>query len=158
MQIQNIHTADREIRISRLLNAPVELVWEVWTSPEHITQWWGPNEFTTAIHKMDLAENGDWLLTMYGPDGKHYPNKATFREIVPLKKIVYEHFAPNFIATVEFESQGNKTLLNWQMLFETRELLEAVVKTFNAAEGLKQNVDKLEKYLGHQTEVNKNIS
>lgn len=147
MQAENTQTADREISISRLLNAPVELVWEVWTNAEHIAQWWGPNGFTTTIHKMDMAENGEWLLSMYGPDGKHFPNNAAFREIVPLKKIVYEHFAPNFIATVTFESQGNKTLLHWQMLFETRELFETVVKTFKADEGLKQNVNKLETYL-----------
>lgn len=147
MQIEKTNTADREISISRLLDASIDLVWEVWTKPEHIAHWWGPNGFTTDIHKMELTENGDWLLTMVGPDGKHYPNKAAFREIVLHKKIVYEHFNPNFLATVTFEAKNEKTFLHWHMLFETAELFETVVKTFKADEGMKQNVEKLEKYL-----------
>ena len=46
--------ADREIVISRVLDAPRELVWEAWTNPKHIVNWWGPNDFTTTIEKMDL--------------------------------------------------------------------------------------------------------
>ncbi len=49
MQKNETSTSDREIKISRLLNAPVELVWEVWTNPEHLKNWWGPNGFTNTI-------------------------------------------------------------------------------------------------------------
>ena len=109
--------------------------------------WWGPNGFTNTIHKMDFIEGGEWNLTMHGPDGTNYPNKSVFKEIIPLKKIVMEHFHPNFITTVEFEDKINKTVLQWQMLFETVELFEAVVKAHKADEGLQQNVEKLETYL-----------
>lgn len=141
------NTAEREIKISRMLSAPIELVWEVWTNPEHIIHWWGPNGFTTSIHKMDAAPGGEWLLTMHGPDGKNYPNRSIFEEIIPKKKIVFRHFNPDFTATIEFESRGSNTLMNWQMLFETKEIFETVVKTFKADNGLKQNGDKLENYL-----------
>jgi len=136
-----------ELRISKTFRAPVELVWEVWTNPEHIKNWWGPNGFTTTIHKMDVVKNGEWLLTLHGPDGKDYPNKSIFQEIIFRKKIVFRHFNPNFITTVNFEPNGNQTLMEWHMLFESQETFETVVKTFKADEGLKQNVEKLEKYL-----------
>ena len=148
MQNERTNTADREIRISRLLNAPIELVWEVWTKPEHIRNWWGPNGFTNSITKMELKAGGEWNLVMHGPDGTDYKNKSVFREIIKHKKIVYEHVSsPKFIATIEFESRGNSTFINWHMLFETREQFIQVVKTFKADEGLKQNIEKLEFYL-----------
>lgn len=143
----NSSTKDREIIISRTLNAPVELVWEAWTNPEHIANWWGPNGFTNTITKMDLIPGGEWLLVMHGPDGTDYKNKSIFKEIVPHKKIVFQHIAPNFIATIDFEEQGEKTHLNWHMLFETAEEFIRVVKTFKADEGLKQNIEKLSGYL-----------
>lgn len=146
------NTADREIRLSRLLNAPVSLVWEVWTTPEHIKNWWGPNGFTNTITKMDVTENGVWDLIMHGPDGTDYKNKSIFKEVVKYRKLVYEHIsAPKFLATIEFEEQGEKTLLNWHMLFETKEQFIQVVKTFKADEGLKQNIIKLDAYLSNTT-------
>jgi uncharacterized protein YndB with AHSA1/START domain len=142
------NTADREIRISRVLSAPVELVWEAWTNPDHIKNWWGPNGFTNTISKMDMRTNGEWNLVMHGPDGIDYKNKSVFKEIIRHKKIVYEHVSgPKFLATIEFEAQGNKTLLKWHMLFNTKEEFIQTVKTFKADEGLKQNIEKLEAYL-----------
>jgi uncharacterized protein YndB with AHSA1/START domain len=138
---------DREIKISRVLNAPIELVWEVWTDPEHIKQWWGPNGFTNTITKMDVRENGEWNLTMHGPDGTNYKNKSIFKEIVKHRRIVYQHLSPKFLATIDFEPQGKKTQITWQMLFDTREEFIRTVKTFKADEGLKQNFEKLEAYL-----------
>jgi len=141
-------TSDREILMSRTFNAPVALIWEVWTKPEHIANWWGPNGFTNTINTMDIRPGGEWDLVMHGPDGKDYKNKSIFKEIVKHKKIVYDHVSyPPFRATINFEDQGDKTFLTWHMLFETAELFTQVVKTFKADEGLKQNLDKLGKYL-----------
>lgn len=151
-------TAEREITLSRLFNAPIELVWEVWTNPEHIKNWWGPDGFTNTIHEMDVKKGGEWNLTMHGPDGTDYKNQSIFKEIVHHKKIVYEHVStPKFLATVSFESQGNKTFIHWNMLFETKEQLIQVVKTFKADEGLKQNVDKLNHYLQTQLKIRKHL-
>ncbi|HEY5773780.1 MAG TPA: SRPBCC domain-containing protein [Chitinophagaceae bacterium] len=123
------NTADREIRLSRQVNAPIELVWEVWTDPEHLKEWWGPNGFTNTISKMDLRENGEWDLVMHGPDGTDYKNKSIFKKIIKHKKIVYEHVsAPKFLATISFEAQGEKTFIDWHMLFETKEQFIQVVK------------------------------
>jgi len=148
MQKENSMPADRELVISRLLNAPCELVWDVWTNPEHIKNWWGPNGFTNTIFEMNVIPGGVWDFVMHGPDGTDYKNKSIFKEIVKYKKIVLDHESgPKFTATITFEKQDNKTLLTWKMLFETKGQLEQVVKTFKADEGLKQNVDKLETYL-----------
>ena len=151
MQNEKSNTADREISISRLLNAPVELVWEVWTKPEHIKNWWGPNWFTNTITKMEVEPGGEWQLVMHGPDGTDYKNKSVFKEVIKYKKIEFDHVSgPKFTATITFEKQDNKTLLTWRMLFETKEQFEQVVKTFKADEGIKQNVEKLEAYLKMQ--------
>ncbi|TLV03731.1 SRPBCC family protein [Dyadobacter luticola] len=141
-------TSDRELLITRTINAPIELVWEVWTQPEHISKWWGPNGFSTDISVMDVEAGGAWDLVMLSPDGTVYPNRSVFREVIPFKKLVYDHIShPHFTATVEFEALGEQTFLKWQMLFESAELLRGVVKAHNAAEGLKQNVAKLDAYL-----------
>ena len=142
-----METTSNELRITKRLSAPIELVWQVWTNPEHIAKWWGPNGFTTTIHKMDLAPEGEWLLTMHGPDGKNYSNKSVFKEIVPHKKIVFRHFNPHYLATIVFEPAEKETSMQWTMAFESSEVFEAVVKTFKADEGLKQNGEKLEEYL-----------
>ena len=148
MENKKSNTADRELRLSRKLNAPIDLVWEVWTTPEHIANWWGPNGFTNTIHKMDLKPGGEWDLVMHGPDGTNYKNKSIFKEIVLHKKLVYEHVTgPKFVATIEFQEQGDQTFITCHMLFETAEEFIQTVKTFKAEEGLKQNIEKLDVYL-----------
>jgi uncharacterized protein YndB with AHSA1/START domain len=148
MENKKNDTSDRELRLSRVLDAPVELVWEVWTQPDHIARWWGPNGFTNTIDLMEMRPGGEWHLVMHGPDGADYVNRSVFKVVVPFKRIVYDHLGePRFTATVEFEAQGPKTLINWHMLFGTAEQFIQVVKTFKADEGLKQNIEKLNHYL-----------
>jgi uncharacterized protein YndB with AHSA1/START domain len=148
MESKNTDTKDRELLITRKLNAPVDLVWEAWIQPEHIANWWGPDGFTTTISKMDMRPGGEWNLVMHGPDGTDYDNKSIFREIVPLKKIVYEHMTyPWILATIEFEDQGEQTFVKWHMLFESAEVFLQVVKTYKADKGLEQNVAKLDAYV-----------
>ena len=141
-------TSDRELIITRLLNAPRELVWDVFTIHEHKKNWWGPNGFTNTIDKMDVKPGGEWEFVMHGPDGTDYKNKSIYKEIVRPERIVFEHVSgPKFIATITFTAEGNKTHLKWHMLFESAEQFQQVVKTFKADEGLKQNIVKLEEYL-----------
>jgi len=141
------NTKDRELLITRTLNAPVELVWEAFTNPEHVANWWGPNGFTNTIYTMDLRPGGLWELVMHGPDGTNYKNKSIYKEIVVNKRIVFNHFNPDFTTTIEFEEQGEQTHLRWHMLFNSVEEFIQVVKTFKADEGLKQNIEKLIVYL-----------
>ena len=142
-------TESRSLSISRTLQAPIELVWEVWTTPEHIAQWWGPNGFTNTIQKMDVQEGGEWKLTMHGPDGTNYPNRSIYKEVIPYKKIVFEHFNPHFITTVHFEAVGQTTVMNWSALFDSEEILQTIIKAHKADKGMRENVEKLERYLSN---------
>ena len=142
------NTAARELIFSRLLNAPVKLVWKVWTSPEHVKLWWGPDGFTNTINKMDVKPGGEWELIMHGPDGTDHVIKIVFIEIVKYKKIVYKQFTDfKCLATIEFESRGEQTLLRWQMLFESKEYLIQAAKTYGVDKGLRQNAERLIDYL-----------
>jgi len=150
MESAKNNTKDRELLMSRTINAPVELVWEVCTQPEHLANWWGPNGFTNTITKMDVRPGGEWDLVMHGPDGTDYKNKSVFTEVVRHKKLAYEHLSyPKFVASITFEEKAEKTQITWHMIFESAELFLQVVKTFGADEGLKQNLEKLDKYLAN---------
>jgi uncharacterized protein YndB with AHSA1/START domain len=147
-------TADREIVASRLLDAPRELVWEAFTDPAQVVQWWGPRGFTTTIHEMDVRPGGVWRHTMHGPDGTDYPNKSVFIEVVKPERIVFSHGggkkgAPgaNFEATWTFEQQGDKTLLTGRMVFPTAAARNLVIKEYGAVEGARQTLDRLEEQL-----------
>ena len=108
----------------------------------------GPNDFTTTISTMDMVPGGEWDLVMHGPDGTDYINKSIFKEIIPFKKIIYEHISyPWILATIDFEEQGEQTLINWHMLFNSPEDFIEVVKVYKADVGLKQNIEKLMVYL-----------
>jgi uncharacterized protein YndB with AHSA1/START domain len=147
-EIKKSSTAEREITITRLVNAPRELVFEVFTKPEHIKNWWGPNGFTNTIFQMDVKPGGVWDFVMHGPDGKDYKNKSIYKEIVKPERIVFDHISgPTFQMSIHFEAQGNKTLISIQMLFESAEQVQKVIQEFGAVEGLKQNMDKLEDYM-----------
>src|SRR5690349_10691408 len=105
-------TPDREIVATRVFNAPRELVFDLWTRPEHVAQWWGPNGFTTTIQEMDVRPGGVWRLVMHGPDGTNYPNRSVFVEIIRPERIVYDHLSgPKFRSTATFDEEGGKTRL-----------------------------------------------
>jgi uncharacterized protein YndB with AHSA1/START domain len=140
-------TTNRELRLTKDLQAPVDLLWKVWTEPAHLEAWWGPFSHTSTIQKMDFSEGGEWRLSMTGPDGTVYPNRSIFREIIPFHKIELEHFNPHFIATVYFEPLGKQTRIEWISVFDTPADFDIIVKTFKADQGQKENIQKLEKYL-----------
>ena len=148
--------ADREIVIERVFDAPRELVWEVWSNPEHVARWWGPDGFTITIKKMDFRVGGVWKHTMHGPDGTDYPNSSVFREIVKPERIVFAHGgrredgpSANFLSTWTFEALGNQTRVRMQLLFDTPAERDLVVREFGAIEGGKQTFERLAQYLQH---------
>jgi len=147
-------TSDRELKITRVFNAPRKLVWKAWTEPEHIAQWWGPTGFTNTIHKMEVKVGGTWDFIMHGPDGVDYHNKVVFTEIIKPELLKYYHGSddPNdpicFKVTVNFiELDAKKTELHMHMLFEKKELFDYVVKKHGAIEGNRQTMNRLEEYL-----------
>jgi uncharacterized protein YndB with AHSA1/START domain len=135
---------EREISATRIFDAPRELVWKMFTEPDHIAHWWGPYGFTNTIYEMDVRPGGVWGFTMHGPDGRDYKNKSVYVEVVKPERIVFDHVSgPLFRATINLTARGNRTEIRWRMVFETAELRDKVIKEFGAAEGLEQNLERL---------------
>lgn len=142
-------TADREIAATRILDAPRELVWRVWTDPDHIGKWWGPIGFTTTTNVYELKPGGRWLFVMHGPDGTDYRNDVTFTDVVEPERLEYDHGpSPMFHVTVLFDIEGDdKTRLSMQLSFPTVEERDCTAEKFGAIEGLNQTLGRLEEYL-----------
>lgn len=124
--------SDREIVITRIFNAPRELVFKAWTEAKHIEQWWGPEGFTTRVTEMDLRPGGQWCYVMISPDGTEYPAQGVFREIVPperlvtsdefgegIKKVLDVDLPQGMVMTVLFEDLDGKTKLTIQIVHES---------------------------------------
>ena len=145
--------ADREIVITRLLDAPRELVWEAFTNPRHVGLWWGPTGFTNTVHSIDVRPGGVWVFDMHGPDGTVYPNRIAYTEVRRPERLAYKHTSDQeddphrFDVVVTFEPQGRRTLLTLRSVFQTAAARDFVVKEFKAIEGGKQTLDKLEQFL-----------
>jgi uncharacterized protein YndB with AHSA1/START domain len=111
-----------EFVITRVFDAPRELVWKMWTEPEMVMKWWGPEIFTSPTCKIDLRVGGKYLYCMRGPDGKDYWNTGTYQEIVPMEKIVtMDSFSDehgNIISAEEYGLKGFPLKLKVTVLFE----------------------------------------
>jgi uncharacterized protein YndB with AHSA1/START domain len=81
-------TQTRELVIERVIDAPREQVWKAWTDPEEVKKWWGPKHFTAPTIKTDLREGGTYHWAMRSPDGQEFWSTGTYREIVPMERIV----------------------------------------------------------------------
>ncbi|MDO8633937.1 MAG: SRPBCC family protein [archaeon] len=149
----NVARNGRELTLTRILDAPRELVWVAWTDPAHVANWWGPNGFTNSIRKMDVRANGEWLFTMHGPDGGDYPNKIVFTKVEKPKFLAYKHSGDyntkdvKFEVKVTFEEVNGKTRVTMRSVFESSEELDRVEKGHGAIEGGKQTLTRLGEYL-----------
>ena len=151
-------TSDREIVITRDFDAPRELVWKVWTTPEHVSKWWGPRGFSTTIEFMDVRPGGEWKHVMRGPDGAEYPNHSVFMEVVEPERIVYSHggekkggSSVRFVSTWTFDAlENNRTRLTMRGVFPSPEERDRVVREFGAIEGGKQTMERLSEHLAKE--------
>ncbi len=146
--------SQREISTTRLLAAPRERVFAVWTDPAHIGQWWGPDGFSVTTQKMDVRSGGEWVYTMHGPDGTDYPNRIDYEEVVAPERLVYTlrggkagDEPSQHHTTVIFTDENGKTRLDMQMLFASPAARDAVAKKYGAVQGLQQTLGRLDKYL-----------
>ncbi len=148
-------TADREIVITRVFDAPRELVWEAWTNPEHIIHWYGPQGFTTTIEVMDVRPGGVWKHIMHGPDGTDYPNHSVFEEVVKPERIVFAHGGgkpggteATFQSTWTFEAvSSGRTRVTIRMVFPTAVMRDTIAKEYGAVEGGNQTLARLAEFL-----------
>jgi uncharacterized protein YndB with AHSA1/START domain len=146
-------TAARELVITRVIDAPRELVYEAWTDPKHLAQWWGPTGFSTTTRRFDFRPGGVWRFVMHGPDGRDYQNRITWDEIARPERLTYHHGGDEdvepvqFRTVVTFEEVGGKTRLTLRAVFPSAEERNRVVRDYGAEEGAKQTVGRLAEYV-----------
>ena len=144
-------TADREIVITRLIDAPRELLFRAWTDPTQVGKWWGPTGFTTTTHEMNVKPGGAWRFIMHGPDGTDYDNEILYLEVVKPERLVYDHGEPGkpgyFKVWITFAEEAGKTRLTLRSLFETAAARDYVVREHKAIDGGNQTLDRFEAHV-----------
>jgi uncharacterized protein YndB with AHSA1/START domain len=148
-------TADREIVVSRVIDAPRELVFEAFTEVRHLSRWWGPNGFTTTTASFDFRVGGVWDFVMHGPDGTDHPEWITWTEIAPPERIALLHGEsrgdPNaFESVLTFTAEGAVTRIELRTVFPTARQRDEAVERYSAIEGGQQTLDHL---AGYVTEI-----
>jgi uncharacterized protein YndB with AHSA1/START domain len=135
---------ENEIVLTRTFDAPRELVFSMWTSAEHLGNWWGPRGFTITTQAIDVRPGGEWRFVMHGPDGRDYKNHIRYNAVEPPSRIAHTHLGePHFEAEATFEERGAQTVVTMRMTFATAEERNRVAETYGAVEGLKQTMDRL---------------
>ncbi|GLW30615.1 SRPBCC family protein [Actinoplanes regularis] len=145
-------TTDREIVLSRSIDAPRELVFEAFTEVRHLSRWWGPAGFTTTTRSFEFRVDGVWDFVMHGPDGTDYAEWITWTEIVPPERITLSHGEsrddPNaFESVLTFEPDGAATRIVMRTVFPTRQLRDEAVEKYHAVEGGRQTLSSLAAYV-----------
>jgi uncharacterized protein YndB with AHSA1/START domain len=153
-------TDSNEIKLTRVYDVPVRMVWAAWTDDQQVGQWWGPRGFTITTHSKDIRTGGHWHYTMHGPDGIDYANKTQYLEVKEGSKLVYDHGGnderkPLFRVTALFKDVGGKTQLDMTMGFATSEEAENSRKFIKKAGG-NATWDRLAEYLGKRS-LNKEL-
>lgn len=147
---------DRQIITSRLVNAPRSLVWKVFTDPNHLSHWWGPNGFWTTTTVHDFRIGGKWKFVMHGPDGTDYLNKVVFEEIDEPNFVYYKHMGEGdtsdvfFEAMISFEERGDKTNVTLRSIFPTAQERDFVVEKYGAVEGAVQTLTRLNEFVQYR--------
>ena len=149
----------REVLMTRIIDAPRELVFKAWTDPKHMAQWWGPKYFTNPVCELDVRPGGAILIHMQGPDGVVYPMKGVFHEVVKPERLVFTSSALEGedgdplledIATVTFAEYEGKTKVTVHAV-----ITKAAPGSEGALEGMEegwnQSLDKLTEFVGQST-------
>ena len=115
---------ERHLRITRVFDAPRDLLWTCWTEPEHVASWWGPEHFHTPVEsvEVDPRPGGVFKTTMVDPQGNEYPSSGIFVEVVPKERLV---FAEEGICHPMIESQH--TIITFEDLGDGRTQLDVDV-------------------------------
>ena len=111
-------TSDRELKLTRIIDAPPEKVFRAWTEPDLLKQWFAPLPWTTPVVETDVRPGGANLFVMRDPDGKEFPNRGVYLEVVKNQRLVitdaytkaWEPSEKPFMTVIlTFENEGGKT-------------------------------------------------
>jgi len=110
--------------MTRVFDAPRELVYQAHTDPKHIAQWWGPRGQTTTVETMDVRPGGAWRFVQHDPEGNEYAFRGEFREVVPPERLVftfeYEGMPGHILRqTITFDEHDGKTTVSSTALFDS---------------------------------------
>lgn len=142
--------SEREIIVSRIMEAERERVWQAFHDPDALAQWWGPDGFTLTTRVFEFEEGGDWIFVMHGPDGRDYPNRIRFTRIETFGSIEYEQGDEErllFRPRITFEDLGGRTRVTLHSTFATEADRDFVVKEHRAIEGGNQTLARLAEHL-----------
>lgn len=128
----------QEIVMTRVFDAPRELVFEVYTDPNRIPEWWGPKVLTTIVDRMDVRPGGIWRFIQHDPDGNEYGFHGVYHAVEPPERFVY---------TFEFEGMPGHVLL------ETATLDEQDSKTTMTVQSVFQSIEDRDGMLASMTEA-----
>lgn len=149
--------AAHELTLTRILDAPCRLVFNVWTESKHLAEWWGPEGFTNPVCDLDLVLGGEIYIEMKGPDGTVYPMSGMFTEIIVPERLGFTCSAldannnPLFevLTVVSFTEQGGKTKLTMHAIV-TKTTAEAAPYIAGMNEGWNQSLNRLANYVANQ--------
>jgi uncharacterized protein YndB with AHSA1/START domain len=149
--------SDREIVMTRIIDAPREFVWKACTDPDTIPKWWAPKSTLVTVDKMEVKPGGVWRFLVRGPDGEDYAFSGVYREKVPPERLVYTsgfEDAPEdaVLETLTFEELDGKTKLTVTSLFPTAEDRDWVITSEGEKAGA-EAWDRLEEHLEGMTAV-----
>jgi uncharacterized protein YndB with AHSA1/START domain len=143
---------NREIIMTHFMKAPIELVWEAFSKVDRISDWWGPQGYTTTPETFDFRVGGEWRHVMHGPDGTDYPNRTLFREIVRHERIVYdcdsgiENDPHKFTSTISFRAIDGGTEITMHLVMADAQQRQ-IAASYGAVELGYQTLFKLEAYV-----------
>ncbi len=143
--------SDRETRMTRVFDAPRELVFQAHTDPNHVPHWWGPRHLTTTVETMDVRPGGAWRIVQRDPEGNEYAFRGEYREVVPPERLVYTfefEGMPGHIVveTVTFEERDGKTTVTSTGLFESVEDRDGMLES-GMESGATESWDRLAELL-----------
>ena len=143
--------SDREIAMTRVFDAPRELVWKAHTDPNLVPQWWGRHIDTTIVDQMDLRPGGAWRFVTRGADGSEDAFRGEYREIVPQERLVQTfewEGLPGHISveTLTLEDLGGKTRVTTVSRFDSVEDRDGMLQS-GMEEGARETWDRLAELL-----------
>lgn len=145
--------ADRVLVITRILDAPRARVFEAWTRPEQLLQWWGPKDFRVTGVELDLRVGGRYRASMRSPEGQDYAMAGVFREVIPPERLVFtfawdetHETMPRHetVVSLRLEAQGHRTKLMFQ-----QSIFPSTTERDSHDGGWNECFDRLERYLAH---------
>jgi uncharacterized protein YndB with AHSA1/START domain len=143
--------SDREIAMTRVFDAPRALVFEAWTTPEHVSQWMlGPEGWSMPVCEIDLRPGGDWHFVWRREDGSEMEMRGTYQEITPPERLMTtESWGgdwPETIVTVVLTEDDGRTTMTQTVLYPSEEARDAALQT-GMKDGVSLSFERLGEYV-----------